>query len=230
MSSPHDLSAAPRRRGRPGGLAGPALLAAAREVFLRDGYAATTMDAVAKAARISKQTLYRQHASKEELFAAVVADWVDRGRDALRAPLDALRETDDPRTALTDLADVLHAGVLSPAVVGMRGLVIAEAGRQPALAADYLRRSWDRNEALLADALEQLSARGLLDIEAPLVAARQFTWLVLGSPLDRITLTAGIARLTPEQLSEIAREAVETFLARFSPPSGAPSGSPGDAA
>lgn len=217
MSSAPDGTTTPRRRGRPGGLSGGALLGAAREVFLRDGYAATTMDTVATAARISKQTLYRQYASKEELFAAVVADWVDRGRDAMRAPLDRLRESDDPRTALRDLATVLHTGVLSPSVVGMRGLVIAEAGRLPGIAADYLRRSWDRNEALLADALAQLSTRGLLVVEDPETAAHQFTWLVLGHPLDRLTLTAGAARCTPTQLATMAREAVETFLARYSP-------------
>lgn len=204
-----------RRRGRPGGLAGAELLSEARGILLRDGYAATTMDAVAAAARISKQTLYRHYASKEALFSAVVADWVDQGREAMRPHLDRLARTEDVRLGLAEFAGVLHAGVLSEPVVRMRSLVIAEAERLPEVAADYRRRSWDRNERLLADVIGHLSARGLLDADDSIAAARQFTWLVLGAPLDRLTLTAGAGRFSPAELSDIASEAVDTFLARY---------------
>ncbi|MFC4140135.1 MULTISPECIES: TetR/AcrR family transcriptional regulator [unclassified Microbacterium] len=207
----------PRRRGRPGGLDGADLLSAAREVFLDEGFAAATMDAVAASARISKQTLYRRFASKEELFAAVVADWVERGRDAMRPHLDRLRTAPDVRAGLRELADVLHAGVLSTPVVRMRGLVIAEAERLPDVAADYVRLSWERNQALLADALAELGLRGSLKIADAATAAQQFTWLVLAAPLDRITLTGGAERPTAAGLTAIADDAVETFLARYAP-------------
>ncbi|MBW1641049.1 TetR/AcrR family transcriptional regulator [Microbacterium resistens] len=210
-----DRPTPPRRRGRPGGLTGPELLAVARDIFLREGYAATTMDAVAAGARISKQTLYRQHGTKEDLFSAVVADWVDRGRDAMKPHRERLLTGGDPRAALLDLATALQNGVLSDPVVRMRSLVISGAERLPAVAGDYVRRSWDRNESLLADALADLDARGVLDVPDPRTAARQFTWLVVGTPLDRATLTAGAARLSPEDLSVLAREGVETFLARY---------------
>ncbi|MFK4788683.1 TetR/AcrR family transcriptional regulator [Microbacterium sp. ZW T5_56] len=203
-----------RPPGRPGGLSGAELLEAAREIFVRDGYSATTMDAVATAARISKQTLYRRHPSKEALFAAVVADWVDRGRDAMRPHLERLLQNNDPRVGLRELASVLQAGVLSPAVVQMRTLVIAESERLPEVADAYVRRSWERNERLLSAALAQLADRGSLRISDPDIAAQQFTWLVLGAPLDRLTLTAGSSRYTAGRLSSIADEAVETFLAR----------------
>lgn len=205
----------PRRRGRPGGLDGADLLAVARGILLREGYAATTMDAIASAARISKQTLYRSHASKQELFAAVVTDWVDRGQDAMRPHLDRLRHAEDVEQALLDLAGVLHAAVLSAPVVQMRSLIIAEAERFPAVAAEYVQRSWERNEALLADVFEELNRRGLLATDDPGSAAQQFTWLVLAAPLDRITLTAGASRFSDAQLTTLASEAVATFLARW---------------
>ena len=205
----------PRRRGRPGGLEGADLLSVAREILLREGYAATTMDAIASAARISKQTLYRSHASKQELFTAVVTDWVDRGQNAMRLDLDRLRSAEDIEQALLDLAGSLHAAVLSPPVVQMRSLVIAEAERFPDIATEYVRRSWERNEALLTDVLTDLAERGLLTTGDAGAAAQQFTWLVLGAPLDRITLTAGASRFSEEQLAAIARDAVATFLARW---------------
>lgn len=175
------------------------------------------MDAVAARARISKQTLYRQYPSKEALYAAVVRDWVDRGRDAMRPHLLTLMETDDVRLGLLELSRTLHAGVLSPPVLQMRTLIAAEAERFPEVAADYVRRSWDHNQALLADALRHLTARGLLRADSPRVAAEQLTWLTLAAPLNRLTLTAGAARYTAEELDVVAREAVTTFLDRYGP-------------
>src|SRR5215467_10585869 len=39
--------------------------------FLRKGYASTSMDDVAAAARVSKQTVYKHFGSKEKLFVAI---------------------------------------------------------------------------------------------------------------------------------------------------------------
>ena len=205
------------RRGRPGGSTGSDLLALAREVFLAEGFAGATMDVVAARAHISKQTLYRQFASKDALFAAVVRDWVDRGYDAMRPHTRALVEAADPREGLLRLARALQAGVLSGPVLQMRTLVAAEAERFPEVAADYVARSWDRNQRLLAEALAEIAERGQLVIEEADVAAEQFTWLVLAAPLNRLTLQGGRQPGAGRDLEAIAAEAVTTCLSRFGP-------------
>lgn len=48
-----------------------ALVAAARELFANDGYAATSLDAVAGAAGVTKGALYHHFEGKRELFRAV---------------------------------------------------------------------------------------------------------------------------------------------------------------
>ena len=48
-----------------------ALVAAARDLFANDGYAATSLDAVAGAAGVTKGALYHHFAGKRELFRAV---------------------------------------------------------------------------------------------------------------------------------------------------------------
>jgi AcrR family transcriptional regulator len=176
------------------------------------------MDAVAAGARISKQTLYRQYPSKEALYAALARDWVDRGYDAMRPHACALAEAEDVRTGLLRLAQVLHAGVLSGPVLQMPTLITAEAERFPEVAADYVAHSWDRNQTLLAEALRQLAARGLLRLERADVAAEQFTWLVLAAPLNRLTLQAGRDLVTEAELEMTATEAVSTFLSRYGQP------------
>lgn len=204
-----------RPRGRPGGSAGADLLAIARDVFLTYGYSGATMDQVAARAHVSKQTLYRQYPSKELLYGAVVRDWVDRGHDAMRPHTEALRQSPDVAEGLLRLAQVLHAGVLSEPVLRMRALVAGESDRFPEVAADYVARSWDRNIDLLADALETLSARGLLRVDDPRVAAEQFTWLVLGAPLNRRSLHGGATTDDTGELAHQRKEALTTFLSRY---------------
>ena len=49
------------------------LLAAARELFARDGYEATSLDGIAAAAAVSKGALYHHFGSKRDVFRAVFA-------------------------------------------------------------------------------------------------------------------------------------------------------------
>ncbi|MBI5103570.1 MAG: TetR/AcrR family transcriptional regulator [Solirubrobacterales bacterium] len=55
-----------------------ALVAAARELFAVDGYAATSLDAVVASAQVTKGALYHHFAGKRELFAAVFAQEQER--------------------------------------------------------------------------------------------------------------------------------------------------------
>jgi AcrR family transcriptional regulator len=55
-----------------------ALVDAARELFARDGYAETSLDAVAARARVTKGAVYHHFQGKQQLFEAVFAREVDR--------------------------------------------------------------------------------------------------------------------------------------------------------
>jgi TetR/AcrR family transcriptional repressor of mexJK operon len=205
------------RRGRPRGSEAPELLSIARQMFIAHGYTGTTMDAVAAQAHISKQSLYRDYPSKDALYSAVVRDWVDRGHDAMRPHVAALASARQARQGLLGLARVMQAGILSPPVLQMRTLIAAEAHRFPDVAADYLTRSWNHNIRMLGDALAALTARGLLRIDDPDLAAEQLTWLVIAAPLNRLTLQAGAHPYTADELESLATQGVTTFLSRYGP-------------
>jgi TetR/AcrR family transcriptional repressor of mexJK operon len=204
-----------RRRGRPPGSAGAELLSIARATFIAHGFRGTTMDAIAAQAHISKASLYTAYPSKDLLYAAVVRDWVDRGYEAMRPHATALAGAEDVRRGLLQLARVLQGGLLSRPVLQMRTLIAAEAVRFPDVAADYVSRSWDRNLQLLADAIDALTGRGLLQAPDADLAAEQFTWLVVAAPLNRLTLQAGAHHCTEPELETLATEAVTTFLSRY---------------
>jgi TetR/AcrR family transcriptional regulator, regulator of autoinduction and epiphytic fitness len=69
------------------------LLEAALAVFLRFGFRKTSMDEVARAARISRQGLYLHFKTKEELFQATIAHLL---RDALQAAARSLGDASRP--------------------------------------------------------------------------------------------------------------------------------------
>lgn len=203
----------PPARGRPAGLTGPALLAEARAVFLERGYAATTMDEIAARARVSKSSLYREHASKSALYAAVVSDWAASGRDAMRPALERLGQANDVERGLVEMGDTILGGVLSDPVVAMRRLVVTEAQAQPEVARRYLRESWERNISALAETLDDLRRRGALAVDDPAAAAEEFTWLLVGAPLNS-ALLGGPA----DPGDDASARAVALFLARYGVP------------
>lgn len=212
------VNTAPARRpGRPPGSTPAEILEVAREALLASGFSRTTMDVVAKKAGISKATLYRSFPSKDDLYRAVVTDWVDRGADAMRPHVSTLLTAKDLRNALLNLARTMQAGILSPDVLAMRSLVSTEAARHPDIAIIYATNSWERNTAMLGEALAELHDRGTLNIPDPGIAADQFTWLVVGSPLNQHELTAGAKTMPANRLSDIATAAVEAFMAAYAP-------------
>ncbi|WP_447948749.1 TetR/AcrR family transcriptional regulator [Microbacterium maritypicum] len=204
------MTAMTRTPGRPAGRTGEALLDTARDVFLEFGYAGASMDEVAKRARISKASLYREHASKSALYAAVVRHWALAGRDAMRPALEAVRAHPDLRAGLVALGETMRAGMLSAPVVAMRRLVIAEAAAHPEVARDYLAQSWDANIRNLAEAMIDLSDAHGLTVDDADALASEFTWLVVGAPLNAGLL--GVETGEPP----VAR-AVDLFLAGYLP-------------
>lgn len=65
------------------------LIDAARDVFTGSSYAQASMDRIAATAAVGKPTLYRYFATKDQLFAAVVANAFERlERDLAAVPTD----------------------------------------------------------------------------------------------------------------------------------------------
>ena len=162
------------------------------------------MQEVATRAGISKASLYREHDSKDALFAAVVEDWATHGRDAMRPHLDQLLAARDLRAALVEFATILQSAVLDPDVSRMRRLVAAEADRCPETAATYLAESWTRNITALADTISELARRGTVHAPDPWVAAHQFTWTAVGAALNAQTITGRAATTSRNELHRLA--------------------------
>jgi len=196
-----------------------AITAAATARFLRDGYRDTSMDQVAADAAVSKQTVYKQFADKEQLFRAIVLG-VTGNASAIIAELTAALPAAGVATqqelgaALTALARRYLDGVLQPPVLALRRLVIAEAERFPDLARTYFEQAPARAIGVLAEALRGYRARGLIAAQDPELAAAHFAYLTLAIPLDRAQFLPG-ERPSAAERDRLAAEAVRVFLAAY---------------
>ncbi|HET9780291.1 MAG TPA: TetR/AcrR family transcriptional regulator [Candidatus Dormibacteraeota bacterium] len=198
-----------RRAGRAGRLASSgAIRDAAAALFLEKGYRDTSMDDIAAAAQVSKQTIYTHFANKQELFEDLVLGNVDR----VDAFLERLNVGEDLAGDLSRIARDYVTFVARPDVIRLRRLVIAEASRFPELARTYYDRVPARVVAAFAALFQKLTEEGRLNAIDPETAAQHFVWLVLGVPLDRGMFLAVPAA---DDLGSIADSAVRTFLAAY---------------
>ncbi|MGE4424825.1 MAG: mycofactocin system transcriptional regulator [Solirubrobacteraceae bacterium] len=75
----------PARPGRPASTSAERITSVALELFDRDGYDATTVDAIAAAAGIGRRTLFRYYPSKHDIVWGDFRTHVQRFRDHLAA-------------------------------------------------------------------------------------------------------------------------------------------------
>lgn len=153
-----------RKESRPG-----ELIAAALEVFVERGYAATRLEDVAQRAGVSKGTLYLYFANKEELFKAVVRENIVPQLERFRASL--LGSEDAAASLLERFFRVWWAGFGSTRLSGIAKLVVAEAGNFPEVARFFFDEVIHPNHALLELILERGMARGeFCAVDAPATA------------------------------------------------------------
>jgi len=195
-----------------------AIVEAARTLFLRNGYAGTTMDEIAALAGIAKRTVYNNFADKEALFRQIMAETIAFAEEFARGLRDELADgtaAANLRATLEDLGRRLALAIVRPEVIALRRLLVGEAREFPALAARYFDRAPGQVLEALASGFERLGKSGLLRVADARLAAAQFAYLLVGEPLDRAVLTGTI----PPKARVIAgaREGVRTFLARYGP-------------
>ncbi len=181
---------------------------AARALWLEHGYR-TSMDAVARRAGCSKQTVYAHFGSKEGLFRHVVADLVA----PLMANLD-LRDGDFETTLLKFA--LAHAEQLAqPDTIARRRILFSEASRFPHESRALLQGGLDAIQARLAELIEAAMKRGELREDDAHVAAEMFIGMSYGAEIERQFLGSP-TRLSRDSKQRWARLAVTHFMKIYS--------------
>ncbi|MEM1167436.1 MAG: TetR/AcrR family transcriptional regulator [Planctomycetota bacterium] len=186
---------------------------AAVAAFLENGYERASMEDIAKRADVSTATLYKHATSKSTLFGWVLAAaWSVDDESAIQKLTDMLQGPPDAvlRAAGRHYADSL----CDVKVVSLFRVIIAEGQRFPEIGEDLYnlakRPYLECIERYLIGATEE----GVLSVDDPAGAARQFLGMINDQVFWPRLLVAGF-RAGPKARDSVVREAVVTFLARF---------------
>jgi len=191
-----------------------AIVRAALEVFVRDGYARASVDAIAASAGVSKRTIYDYYGGKEQLFLSILRETQEAQAEPFGELLDrTLGQVDDIEAALTAFGREFATGIARSAErAAVMRLIIAEAAHFPVL----LERSTnDSTQRAVADRLAALAAQGLLEVPDPMEAAEFLGLLVTGRVNYRSWY--GAVQLDDAQIAQLSDGGVQVFLRAYRP-------------
>jgi AcrR family transcriptional regulator len=181
---------------------------AARHEFSDHGYAATSIESVARRAGVSTKTLYRLIPNKAALFEGMTSDRIDRFLSEL--DLQAIDHSEFEEAlfaALMACADL----ALDKEVVALQSMVLQEAGKFSDLSGAFYRNGIQRAVKALADWLTAQQKRGLIEIDDAQEVAGMLLGMVADAP-RRATMFGGLPLPSRPQIEARVRKCVGIFL------------------
>lgn len=186
------------------------ILDGARKVFMGLGFDGASMGEIARAAQVSKGTLYVYFADKSALFEAILEEEAlqhgqvvfnfDPGRDA--------------ETTLKDFGQAYIHLLCRPGGGSAIRTVMAIAERMPDVGRRYYARVLDKTINRLSEYLKTHVASGDLDIDDCDLAASQFMELCKASLFLPFVFQAAPAP-SEERMTEVIDSAARMFLAAY---------------
>ncbi|HMO28868.1 TetR/AcrR family transcriptional regulator [Enterovirga sp.] len=187
------------------------ILDGARRVFLAEGFDGASMGGIAKAAGVSKGTLYVYFDNKEALFEALTQS--ERGD--LAEVLFRLDEGDpDMRAVLRRVGTSLLEMMIRPDHIASIRMVIGAADKFPDFGRSFYEAGPAFGAARLKAYLDGQVAAGRLAIDDTALAAEQFLNLCSTGILKRLLFGMPVADL-PKTAARNVEAAVSVFLAAY---------------
>ena len=181
---------------------------AARHEFAGDGYAATSMETVARRAGVSTKTLYRLIPNKAALFEGMVSDRLDRFLSEVNLHTADQADIEEAlRAALMVCADL----VLDEEVVALQRMMLQEAGKFSGIAELFYTNGIQRSVVALADWLRVQQARGSIALDDVEEAAGMLLGMVASAP-RRAAIFGGRPLPSRAQIEARVRTCAQLFL------------------
>ncbi|WP_247658581.1 TetR/AcrR family transcriptional regulator [Aquabacter sp. L1I39] len=188
------------------------ILNGARQVFFERGFDAASMGDIARAAGVSKGTLYVYFEDKVDLFASLVSHECDETAErTFQLEASGL----DLTTALTRLGTSYLEMMVLPCNVAILRTVIAIAGKFPEIGRRFLEAGPKSGTRRVAAFLKTKVEQGLLEIDDLETAASQFLLLCKDGVMTPILLGGSEETPPPEQIEASARRAATFFLRAY---------------
>lgn len=187
------------------------VLAGAREIFMTDGFEGASVDDIARAAGVSKATLYSYFPDKRLLFMEVAR--TECARQAAGA-IELMDKKARPRDVLRFAAERMLSFVLSDFGQRVFRICVAESERFPDLGRQFYESGPMMVRARIKEYLKAATARGELKIEDFDLAADQFGELCKADLFPRLVFNID-RDFGPDEVERVIAGAVETFMARY---------------
>ncbi len=181
---------------------------AARHEFAGNGYAATSIETVARRAGVSTKTLYRLIPNKAALFEAMVSDRIDRFVSEVN-----LRAADhaDMEQALAAALIACAELALDEETIALQRMLLQEAGKFSDIAGMFYKNAIQRTVVALADWLRVQQKRGLIALDDVDEAAGMLLGMVTSAP-RRAALFGGVPLPSRSQIKARAHASAALFL------------------
>jgi AcrR family transcriptional regulator len=193
-----------------------AILKAAGQVFLEQGFERAATLEIARRAKTSKRELYELFGSKQDLLAALIRSVSQRMETPLRLPAP------NSRAAFFDIlrgfAVKFLEELLTPTRVGLYRLAIAEAHRSPTVAQELEANGRAPVQAAVQDLFQQGEEKGYIKPGETSLMVRVFFGVLIGNWQTQLLLGLG-AEPTAELIGERAATAA-SVIERMSPHQG----------
>lgn len=176
------------------------VLDAALDLFARNGFAATRMEDIAKAAGLSKAAIYLYFHSKDDVFKALIETRIV----SLRAKIGEVGTAmmDDPVAGLRHVVRLWTASNGDGRMVAIPRIILAEAARFPELAEYYHHVVITQMQAVLYQLIDGGVRKGIFRNIEPKVAARALVAPMMFEMLRRQAFISEGDDIPLEQLSE----------------------------
>ena len=188
-----------------------AILDAAVEVIGERGLAAP-MEAIARRAGVSKQTVYNHYGSKADLMRALM----NRRVEAITASLREPGAVDNPAEALEAYARSVLETVITTKSYSMMRVIILGSGEMPDVAREVYEAGPLSARRQLAAFLKTETELGRLKVEDFDQAAEFFSGMVMGHSQLRSLLRLPSEK-PPDEYGRLAREAAVRFMKAYAP-------------
>ena len=183
------------------------ILDAAINLFTEQGYAATSMDHIAKNADVSKQTVYSHFGSKDELFSASI----EYKCESLQILDLSLHNLSDPQAILLKLAQNFTEFITSKEACAVHKICVFESTTYPQVSEMFYKAGPLRVTSEVTLLMEKLDEQKILAIENPKYAALQFLNMMKGELWMQTEFNIK-ERISPEEVEKYLRDSVAFFV------------------
>ncbi|WP_342556151.1 TetR/AcrR family transcriptional regulator [Paenibacillus sp. FSL R7-0652] len=190
------------------------IIAAARDLFLSDGFDRSSVDAVAARAGVSKRTVYDYYGDKLNLLIAVAEETSEAVLELIKQGIsDYLREFENLEQALCLFCEQFVASANgSSDYSALIRLITVEAANLPS---SFLEKLDNAAEEELIRRFTEFGQTGLLHVPDPEMAVKHFAALTFLLVFNR---PGGTGAVEEAQTKRIITEGVRVFLCAYGQP------------